>query len=409
MHTRINNKNQTYFENKKMINDTDKPFFIDKYFLRALIIRLIMIAIISYLADSVGTTLYVDDGKFEIFIKAYLSLANSPIDINAFNTAGMQIGGIVSTYSWYWIIAVITYFTKSVWTIRFLNAGLSAYTTILIYKLAKNTCSEKTAILARRIFVYLPYSIISSCFIIKDQLLMLCVAYIVLQVSLLRKKKKINLVNYLIIGLALVVIYYSRSGLAELMVMIIFGNLILQLYKDKKLVKFGLCMVMILIIAFILKDKVIATLGEKINVYINYNRIDSTISFIRVDSIMDIYKLPFAYLFALFQPFNVDMPTISWQLILSYANITLIPMAIGNIIYLVFQKKGDRYVYYSMLAIYMGTIILSIGSARHYYFLLPFTIINFADFYNKRSKILSIFWLAGSIMLLCALIFYYLL
>jgi len=394
-----------------------REFRITSLCWHAFFVRLIIILLIFLLQNYLGTgfmtdVVYHDDVKYADCGLIYSQTAKSLIDVDAFNSAALSVGhNARSTYLnfWFWFVSIVTYITKSIWVIRIINAGFAAYTVKFIYQLAKNMCSDSCATLSAKLFAFLPYSCIFSCFIFKDQLVMLYVVYIVLQISKYRQNQRLEFLNILFTVISLAIIHYSRSGLAEIMLVVIVVSILINFFKTKnknaKIVS-AFLFVAAFILLFNHMDYIVNTLMEKYYAYVITGRYSTaTIGIVGLKSFKEFYKFPVAYLFALIQPFSLNKPLDSWISINSYLNITLIPIAIGNLLYLFFTKKGDRYLYWAMLAIYFGAIILSLGIFRHYYFILPFSIINFSDYYNKKKQ--HIFLWVSSILLLAALIIYY--
>jgi len=394
-----------------------REFRITSLCWHAFFIRLIIILLIFLLRNYIGTdfmtdVVYHDDVKYSDCGLIYSQTAKSLIDVDAFNSAALSVGYNARSTDmsfWFWFVSIATYITKSTWIIRIINAGFAAYTVKFIYQLAKNMCSDSCAKLSAKILAFLPYSCIFSCFIFKDQLIMLCIVYIVLQISKYRQNQRLKFLNILFTVICLAIFRYSRSGLAEVMLIVIAVSILINIFKTKNK-NAKIVSAFLFIAGFILlfnhMDYIVNTLMEKYYAYVITGRYsNATIGIFGINSFTEFYKFPVAYLFALIQPFSLNITLDSWMSIVSYLNITLIPIAIGNLLYLFFTKKGDWYIYWVMLAIYFGAIILSLGIFRHYFFILPFSVINFSDYYNKNRHHILL-WI-NSIFLLAALIVYY--
>ena len=112
------------------------------------------------------------------------------------------------------------------------------------------------------------------------------------------------------------------------------------------------------------------------------------LSLISIDSVYDIWKFPMSYAFSLLLPFDLNQPWNTWYGLIPSLNIIMLPFAISNVLYL-FKKKDDISFYFGLLAFYLAVIVMSATIFRHYYCLLPISILFFAKYWTYTPGISS--------------------
>lgn len=366
---------------------------ITTLFLLAVIIRSFILIMAVLIDSQISSFLLVDDLKFNDFANYYLQNSTSIIDETAYNYASINIGGVTSSYLWFWFIAIVTKIFGTTMALRVFNILISSLSVFIIYKLTLLIGNkEKTAYRSAVLYSFLPYSMIFSIFILKDTLLaflFLILIYLMIKTFKEKKVKPTTLFLMLLIGTS---IYYMRSGLIETLVVIVLLFILIHLIFVKK--SYFVASLFIFSILALLYIEITNNILDKIDTYLSYGRENTNISFVRIDSISEIYKFPLTYMFALLQPFSLFHKTNTWLGIISYLNISMIPIAVGNVLYLLFHKKNNNYFYYGILILYSGTIILSLGIFRHYFFLLPFSIIFYSSYVTDVSKKLYVYILS---------------
>lgn len=393
-----------------MCNNQNRKILLH-LFLYGLVLRLFVL-FIMFLLDKNNIMLrhYYEDGiKFETFMDQYIANANHLIDKSSFQSI---LGSNYPTPLWFWIMFIIYYIFKSYWVIRMINVILSSLSIVLTYHvLLKIAKKQETALFGAKLYAFLPYSIIVSCFPIKDILLTVLTLIAFNIIVKIMYNYTYRTLDILLLFLSTVAMYYIRGGLAEA-ILIFTAISFFKRYMNKKQIRLTLLAFIVLILGILVIkfDDILNSFYTKVNIYL-LNRDTSegnNITFIRIDSLYQIYKLPFTYFFSLFQPIIFSVPsTISWSTIIHILNFSLIPISIGNFIYLFLKKEGNLF-YYITLLLYLSIIILSVGISRHYFFLLPLSIMNFSIIILKNNTLYKQIIYFGTIVL-CTFIFIYML
>lgn len=364
-----------------MTNTENRNNNIFKIFLYAILIRLLFLTITIIFRSSIPPTLYTDDQFYTSIAEKYLSISRYLFDRSAFLASG---GSLTDDPLYYLLITLVTYVTRSTLSLRLLNIIFSSLCIFPIYSIVRRYGNEKQAGLAIIIFSLLPYGIISSVFVIKDIFLMYIFLAVINQIDIYSINKKMGRLVWIVF--LLVLIYFSREGIAEIVLLYF---LITILWKHLKKVPLALSLISLIVIValvYINAPVYFKSIIEKIEYYIVYERVSSPLSIVRIDNVLDFYKIPFLYLFALIQPIEITFPLTSWFRILTLANLSLLPIALSNLIYLILRRKYSVPIYWFTFLLFFGTIVLSIGISRHYLFLLPFSIINFVFLISRTSR-----------------------
>lgn len=366
--------------------------------------RLIMLALVMLFSHEISTGLLgseytQDDVRYLAGAEIYSKTANSFIDSSAIEYAFDTVEP-TGTHSngmelWYWIVCLSMYLFGHDIFLRLLNILFAIVSIKCIYDICCSLYDKRIAKLAALLYAVLPYPVIFSCFLYKDQF------YTMLTLLLLKKafecagKIKIQDVVYLVVGLILSQL--TRSGVVVLIFLVIviiiykYGN-----YKVNKhaviaaFVFFAACLgyivmlemenIMIKVYAYILSDSEAA---------------GSTLGMFEIKTPGQLYRYPFAYLFALVQPLSLVFSVKCWMDLAALFNIVGLPIAIANFFYLInFKLKKDYFFWISQLLFFV-TIIVSLGIIRHQYFLQPFIMI-YGAVYIYRAKNLSI-WRISSV------------
>lgn len=382
-----------------------------------LLIRLVMLALVYSLSGHLskgllGSDIYErDDLRYLEAGRIYAETAGSIIDyrglesaLDTLETYGTHDHGIEL---WYWIVAVLMYLFGSEVFIKILNILFAAVSIKCIYDICCYLYDNKIAKLAASLYAFLPYPIIFSCFLYKDQF------YTMLTLLLFRKAFqcaghiKVWDIIYLLLGLYLSLL--TRSGVA----IILFALIMVIIYKQggyvvSKLKKISAIILFILAVSLVVYLSW-DTLIRKVSYFFltEYEPSNSTIDIVDIRSPWQLYKYPIAYLFALIQPLNIRLLFDTWYDLAGILNYLVLPIAIGNVLYLVSFKMKKEYFFWLIQVLYLLVILTSLGITRHQFFLQPFMMMFFACYFYRTKnkswiKLSSISALAISVVLLFA-------
>lgn len=379
-----------------------------------LALRLIMLAIVLVSGDSIstgllGSTTINDDVRYLEIAETYARSAKNVIDIPAFQNTldSIEIGYYHDAFTslWDWVVCVLYYILRSEVLVKFVNIFFAICSVKCIYDICKGEFGEKIARLAGSLYAFLPYPIIFSCFLYKDQFYTLITLLLIRQA--LKCAGNIKLKDVFIMTILVIASMLTRTGLVVLVVL----GLFIVLYKKGRY-KIKWSTVLIALPLMLIVGGYIALLSwepiqRKLLAYVYEFSLDSekdTIDFFVIKSPSQIWKYPFSLIFLLFQPLRLSVSKIScWMDIAGYLNIVSIPVAIGNILYLGTFKIKKTYLYWLSQAFYLVTIITSLGIVRHQYYLQPFMMMIFAVFYFRtKNKYLL---LSSSIVIILFLFF----
>lgn len=400
---------------KKDLSEEEKDLFYRQKYRNTLFggmcIRLVVLAIIYFLFSAYDVTPYyiADDEKYTVLAERYMSVADSAIDVGAYDFVGAS--RYLSPF-WPYVACTVSYFFGSTWSLRFLNIALSCICIALIHSLVKVLSgNERTALLAAQLYAYMPYSVMVSCFPIKDLLLTLGVLVTFLLYVRLQKGLKVSLFHWISMALSFYVMSETRGAIVEFLLLVAGVFICVRFYRKKQYL--WLMFALLLIVAFLLVfgKGILNSFSVKMDSYFYKDRGDSTIALVRIDSIAQIYKLPVTYMFSQIMPLSTSwFSTIEidnfWGPVISRLNATSYPIAIGNFLYLLFCKKKNPIFYFSSFAMYCAVIILSLGIYRHYYFLLPLAYINFAMYGEEKTPLTSNLVTVGSFALAFMIMIY---
>jgi hypothetical protein len=362
-----------------------------------------------------GSDIYErDDLRYIEAGKLYMNSAKGIIDYNALESAldtietfGTHDHGIEL---WYWIVSILMYLFHSVVFIQLLNILFAVVSIRCIYDICCYIYNNRIAKLAAALYAFLPYPIIFCCFLYKDQF------YTMLTLLLFRRAFqcaghiKVWDIIYLLVGLYLSLL--TRMGVA----VILFALIMVIIYKQGGYVV-SMVKILIGVLLFVAAVSLAVylswdTLLSKVNHFFltEYELSNSTIDMVVIRSPLQLYKYPFAYLFALIQPLNTRLTFETWYDLAGILNYVILPIAIGNVLYLVDYKIKKDYLFWLIHILYLLVILTSLGITRHQYFLQPFMMILFACFYYRTKnriwlKITSLSTIAVSSVLLLVVIF----
>ena len=367
----------------------------------AFLIRFVALIIIVATGDYIstgllGSTVMYDDVRYMETGEIFLQNAHSVFDVKAHkNTMDTVEPGYIHevfTSLWDWAVCIMYYILGNGFLVRVVNLLFAVVTVFCIYEISFTLYGEKVARVASLLYAFLPYPVIFSCFLYKDQF------YTMITLLLFWKAfqcvGKITLKDTIILLILLVASMFTRTGL----VVLIGGALLVILYKNKVyrinmkniLVIIPLIIGLISYFVWVSWDDIQLKFVSYVYEYSASAEGDIVDYFVIKDT-SQIWRYPFSLCFLLFQPLNLSLTIHSWMSVAGILNIVFIPVAVGNLLYLFAIKvKGDYFFWISQLFFFV-TILTSLGIVRHQYYLQPFIIILFSVYYYKaRSKFLLI-------------------
>lgn len=118
---------------------------------------------------------------------------------------------------------------------------------------------------------------------------------------------------------------------------------------------------------------------------------ESTITYFTINGPKDIWRAPFAYIFTIIQPLYIGGKVTNWSGVVSILNACSIPVVIVNLYYWI-GRKTNKLLWITVMVLFMVMLIVSMGISRHFYYLLPFVFIFYADAIvsgNQKTKNLN--------------------
>ncbi len=362
------------------------------------LLRLTMVLIVLYVASHYWDIFYIeDDKKYEDLAAVYRANARGLLDLELFNVI---TAGYAATF-WPFVMCVATKLFGTIYIGRYLNVILSTICIALTYKLCYEISgNQKTALTAARWFAFLPFSILMACFPIKDIFIMMGVMYAFYIFVRVQNSRKVSILQCVLLVALLVCIYFARGAVTELLLMYFLVYYLQKLYRRRKYIAAILLLVSALAVCLAFRSVIFASFETKLEGAAEGAGEVGGLGIVQVTGVLDSYKLPLAYAFAMLQPmqmvlfaeFNDVRP---WSIVMSYVNITIYPVAIGAWLYM-FVKKHNSFFWLSSFAMLAAVMILSMGISRHYLFLFPMHMINFAlymedthpNFKNRRALVI---------------------
>ena len=338
-----------------------------------------------------------DDIRYEAGAMEYAKTASSIIDPEAFKFAfakygdwkGYETNWFQATPLWYWVVCIVMYVTRTNLAIRLLNITLACFGIKYLYLLAELLFDKKTASLAAKLYAFLPYPVLFSCFAYKDHLMFLSTAHLLYASYLRRYHQPFSAKRILAVLLSAFCCVSIRSGVSFLLILVCLIIAFSQYLKKPKAL-ISICV--ILLLGLWLERNFVAdswdAIRYKASVYANVRAagMDGAISIASVLGIKDFYKLPVAFLIAVITPINMKLQMLSWHDFTASLNLLVMPpVAVGAFLDIVLRKHRDAFPKLICLAYYCVSIIASIGIFRHYFSLLFIPIIMCAHYLSHSS------------------------
>lgn len=380
-----------------MVKYSSKQIFVG-----ALVLRLVMLGIIVALGESVsvgllGSSNINDDVRYLEIAESYARSAKFIIDVPAFQNTldSIETGYLHDAFTslWDWVVCILYFILRSEILVKIVNILFAVWSVKCIYDICKGEFGIKVAKLASSLYAFLPYPIIFSCFLYKDQF------YTLITLLLIRQALKcaghIKLKDVIIMTLLVVASMLTRTGLV---VLVVFGLFIILYKKGEYKIKFS-SLIIVLPLVLIIGGYIVSLSWEpiqrKLLTYVYEFSLDSekdTIDFFIIKSPAQIWKYPFSLMFLLFQPLSLSAIKVTcWMDVARYLNIAAVPVALGNILYLGALKMKKSYLYWLTQLFYLLTIVTSLGIVRHQFYLQPFMMMIFAVyFYRTKNKFILV-------------------
>lgn len=362
------NKNSYYKSQLKRI-------LIGGFVLRFLFLFLVVVVF----KDSVSPYVMSDDIMYEDVAKRFLQSANSIFDFQAASILGVD--GYLEVF-WPYVMCFSAKLFHTELAGRILNCIMSTYCIYLVYNLTELISKKsETAISAAKLFAFLPYPLIICCFPLKDIFLTTVVLILFTIFVKFQNDIKIPISQMLTTSVLLVAVSFTRGAVVEFICLAGSVFIVDSLVRKKKFFYAIILVVIGLIGLYYMWDSIMNAFGAKIDVY-NSDKYISTgfMRYLQINKLTDIWRLPATYFFAMIQPISLSIFSPDWSnwgYFLRMLNITIYPIAFGNLIY-AFTNKYNKLFWYISFVMYACVFSLSLGIFRHYLFLFPCLTINYA-------------------------------
>lgn len=381
-----------------------------KIYIYAFAVRIITLAIIMMIGEDlstglIGSTNLYDDVRYLYTAQLYIKKATSIIDIPVFQHTmdTVEMGYIHDSFTsmWDWMVCILYYILRNEILIKIVNIVFAVVSVKCIYDICKELYGQKVAKLASSLYAFLPYPVIFSCFLYKDQFYTMIT--LLLLKTAIRCAGSMTLKDIFIMALLVLISALTRTGL----VVLVAFALILIIYKKGKY-KIDIKKVLFVIpICIILSIYIVYLSWDAINTKLVYYVLEfaqdsevSTIDFFLIKTPYDICKYPLSLFVMLLQPINTSCALNCWMDVAGFLNIVAVPIAVGNVLYFLNVKQKKSYLFWLAHLFFMVTIITSLNITRHQFYLQPYIMMIFAVYcYRMRNR----FVLIASSATLCLL------
>lgn len=346
-----------------------------------------------------------DDISYENLARYYMTYATGVLDFDLFDRLTI---GYMNNF-WPFVECFAAKLFGNVFAGRYVNVILSTICIKIVYDITlKVSNNTQSAIKAAKLFAFLPLTVLTCCFPIKDIFLTLSVMYTFYIFIRIQLGETLKIYQYIICAILLICTYFTRGAVVEMLLIFLVAYYIQKLIKEKKYKQSVVTVFLAIIVFFIFKNQIFDAFQTKIDDYSGYAETGNGINMVKVTGLSNIYKLPLAYAFATLQPIKLNLFSIGsnmWLGIISYLNISIYPIAVGNFIYM-FYKKHNLFFWLSSFIMYSAVIMLSLGIFRHYLFLLPIQLINYSLYTERSPKDNTIICIIGALGLFIIICFY---
>lgn len=374
---------------------------------RGAILRLLFLMVVVSLKDIIDPFLLDDDEMFENIALEYIKSGRSLFDFDY--AESLRLSGTIQSF-WHYFMCFSSALFGSAIAPRIINCLISTYIIYLVFSLTKNISSdENSALTAAKVYAYIPYMWIFCVFPFKDIFLSCAVFYIINELVKFQTFGKISITQIVIIAILSVCIYFTRGGVIEFLALMALVYVAMRFFHNKQYIY----ILLLAIIALGILSKMSSFIEDAaIRKIEDYNTIESissgNLSLIQINTFGELWKLPFTYFFSILQPMLLKLSfqnNIEWYDILCISNLALYPIAIGNIIYAGYKKHNFLF-WVTTFIMYSCVIALSLQTFRHYFFLFPLAIINYACIKSYNNDTINKSIKYGSLMLAFLVLIY---
>ena len=352
----------------------------------ALLRVLLLVLLLTLLRTVAEPYLMADDAAYEALAAKYLALRTRAIDPQALALSGAT--GYLEPF-WPVAVCVLAGLTGTVTAARWLNVLLSVATVGVLTALVRQTTnSQAAAMRACRLMAYLPVTVITALFPIKDIYLMLSFFTVLLLLVRLSHGERIR-VPALLAGVLLTWgCFYTRRLVGVVLVALAFSFLLRRLICRRCTVAAVLLLVAGGVLLWCTREAITSEIAQKLQVY-GADTGGQGIALLRIRSLRDVWRLPLACVYGMLQPIRLPLLSSSgmtpyWD-VLSLLNLSMLPVATAAALYAL-CKKHDRLLWLGCALTYAAVIVLSLGIFRHYLFLLPLHVMSAVAYGARTGK-----------------------
>lgn len=374
----------------------------NKTIIGGLLVRIIILIVIACFAKSIsaygflGNTPAYDDFRYEQGAYLYSQQADKIIDVGTFTRIFDSFGDwtghhlmrpLTEGYLWYWIVCILVYITKWRWSIRLLNILFSVATINCIYNIAYYCFSEQSANIAAKLWAYLPYTVIFSCFSYKDNLVAYFIFYLFFKFVQAKNGNGFEKKDLFKIVLISVIFSLTRSGVSEIILFLCLLYFFWDEIKGRMQFKYFILFIVFIFAVVIAAVALSEYLSFKFGVYIFDYSYDEGIgmgAYIKINGLKDIWKLPLSYLYAIMQPIGTSIKINTWGGLISRLNVIMSPIAIYSVMGIFFVKKEEKVMPFLLLCCYLMSVITSALIFRQLFCFLPIPLL-FASHYIANA------------------------
>lgn len=375
---------------------------IKKTIIYGCLLRFAFLLIVISLKNYISPYALSDDEHYEDIATTYFKTARTTFD---FTLATMLHFNDLLQFLWTYIVCFTSKIFGTIYGARIFNCLISTTNIYIVYQLTKSiTKDAQISLRAARLYAYIPFAWMFCVFPFKDTFLSCCVLYVLWTLVQWQNYESVGLRKIAITVLCCSCIFFTRGAVVEFLVVTAICFLAVRYYQNNKRFKLVLLVLLSIIIIIYLGSYAIEAADKKVEDYGNEDNVSSgMLGIIQVKSLSDLWKFPLSYMFALFQPIALKITLFdlfskdNWSGVIGLCNIATYPIAFGNMAY-VFCKKHNAMFWAATFVMYGAVICLSLGTFRHYMFLYPVLLINYACVKSYNSKKITQFIKTGSIL-----------
>ena len=376
---------------------------IKKTIIYGCLLRFAFLIIVISLKDYIPPYALSDDEHYEDIATTYFYTARTSFD---FTLATMLHFNDLLQFLWTYIVCFTSKIFGTIYGARIFNCLISSTNIYIVYQLTKSiTKDAQISLRAARLYAFIPFAWMFCVFPFKDTFLSCCVLYVLWTLVQWQNNDSVNLRKIAISVVCCICIFFTRGAVVEFLGMAAISFLAVRFYQNNKRFQFALLIIFTIILLIYFGSYAIEAADKKVEDYGNEDNVSSgMLGIIQIKSLSDLWKFPLGYMFALFQPIVLKIALFdlfskfNWLNVIGLCNIATYPIAFGNMAY-VFCRKHNALFWAVTFVMYGAVICLSLGTFRHYMFLYPVLLINYACVTSYHSKKITQFIKTGSILL----------